>query len=195
MKQSARLFEESDFVVEKTVDRVNLEQGDGLDWSQVRIEHIVAEGITETTVNENFQELEDTIFSVTPGMTQVTVRITDKTYRRIASTVGPLLGKGIQLAMNRKLEEDGIAQFALWSNSVAGLSGLRAVLFVGLFIGPPPRRPGPALRVSERTTAASGYTPLWARPAPRAPDPSPRSVHCASPRCAKRSGGPRPGHG
>jgi hypothetical protein len=120
VNDSARLFEESDFVVVKTVENVRLDEGDGLDWREIRIEQLTASGVTEDTVNENFQELENTLFSVTPGMTQCTVRITDKTYRRISKTVGPLLGKGIQLAMNRKMETDGTSQFSNWSNGVAG---------------------------------------------------------------------------
>ncbi len=120
MRQSARLFEESEFVVAKTVDNERLGEGDGLTWNEFRIEQISAQNITEQTVNENFQQFEDTLFSVTPGMTQVTVRVTDKTYRRMSAKAGPMLGKAIQLAMNRKLEEDGLSQFSNWSNGVAG---------------------------------------------------------------------------
>ncbi len=120
MRQSARLFEEAEFVFPKTVDRVNLDTGEGLDWNEIRIEQISAQNVTETTVNDNFQQFEDVLFSVRPGMTQVTTRITDKTYRRISGNVGALLGQGIQLAMNRKLEEDGISQAANWANNLAG---------------------------------------------------------------------------
>jgi hypothetical protein len=120
MRQSARLFEEADFVFAGTVDQVNLDEGDGLTWNEVRIEQISAKNITEQTINEDFQAFEDTLFSVTPGMTQVTVRITDKTYRRISGNVGALLGEGVQRAMNRKLEQDGISQAANWSNDIAG---------------------------------------------------------------------------
>jgi len=120
MRQSARLFEEADFVFAATVDNVNLETGDGLTWNEIRIEQISAKNITEQTINEDFQAFEDTLFSVEPGMTQVTVRITDKTYRRISGNVGALLGEGVQRAMNRKLEQDGISQAANWSNDIAG---------------------------------------------------------------------------
>ncbi len=120
MRQSARLFEEDEFVVPKTVDRVDLPKGEGNTWNEIRIEQISASNVTEQTINENFQEFEDALFSVTPGMTQVTTRVTDKTYRRISGNVAALLGQGIQLAMNRKLEEDGISQFANWSATLAG---------------------------------------------------------------------------
>ena len=73
MRQSARLFEEAEFVFADTVDRVNLDTGDGLAWSEIRMEQINAKNVTEQTINEDFQAFEDTLFSVTPGMTQVTV--------------------------------------------------------------------------------------------------------------------------
>jgi hypothetical protein len=118
--QSARLFEEYDMIVPKTVDRVNLGQGEGNTWNEVRIEQFTAQGITEQTVNDNFQMFEDTLFSVNPGMVQIAYRVTDKTYRRLSKNAAALLGKGAQLAMNRKLDQDGISQYANFSTTLAG---------------------------------------------------------------------------
>ena len=120
MIQSARLFEEYDMIVPKTVDKVSLPRGQGGTWNEIRTEQIVAEGITEQTVNTNAQQFQDTLFSVTPSMVQVYTRITDKTFRRISGNVGATLGRGAQLAMNRKLDTDGIAQFAGFSVTLAG---------------------------------------------------------------------------
>lgn len=120
MIQSARLFEEYDMVVPKTVDRQNLPRGQGNTWNEIRVEQITAQGITESTVNDNPQQFQDTIFPVTPGMVQVFTRITDKTMRRISGNVAALLGRAAQLAMNRKLDQDGIAQFSNWSVTLAG---------------------------------------------------------------------------
>lgn len=120
MIQSARLFEEYELMVPKTVDRQDLGRGQGNTWNEIRIEQIVAQAITENTINENAQQFEDTIFSVTPGMVQVFTRITDKTMRRISGNVAALLGKGAQLAMNRKLDQDGITQFANFATTLAG---------------------------------------------------------------------------
>lgn len=107
-------------MVPKAVDRVNLGAGEGSTWNEVRIEQIVAQGITENTVNENAQQFQDTLFSVTPTMTQVFTRITDKTFRRLAKNASAQLGKGAQLAMNRKLDQDGISQFAVFTTTLAG---------------------------------------------------------------------------
>lgn len=120
MIQSARLFEEYDLIVPKTVDRQNLPTGQGNTWNEIRIEQIQAQGINESTVNDNAQLLEDTIFSVTPGMVQVFTRITDKTMRRISGNVAALLGRAAMLAMNRKLDDDGTAQYANFSVTLAG---------------------------------------------------------------------------
>lgn len=118
--QSARLFEEYDMVVPGTVDRTDLPKGQGNTWNEIRIEQITAQGITENTVFDNFSQLQDTIFSVTPTLVQVATRITKKTERRLGSNVASKLGQGAQLAMNRKLDQDGISQFANFSTTLSG---------------------------------------------------------------------------
>ena len=120
MIQSARLFEEYEMITPKTFDRVSLGKGEGNTWNEIRVEQITAQGITESTVNENAQQFSDTLFSVTPGMVQVFTRVTDKTMRRISGNVAAQLGKAAQLAMNRKLDQDGISQFANFSTTLAG---------------------------------------------------------------------------
>ena len=118
--QSARLFEEHEFIVPKTVDRTDLPRGQGNTWSEIRLEQITAQGIDETTVMENPSQFQDTIFSVTPTLVQVFTRITDKTMRRVSGNVASMLGKGAQIAMNRKLDQDGLSQFANFSTELAG---------------------------------------------------------------------------
>ena len=118
--QSARLFEEYELMVPKTVDTQKLGNGQGNTWNEIRVEQIAAQAITEQTINDNAQQFADTLFSVTPGMVQVMYRITDKTMRRISGNAAALLGKGAQLAMNRKLDQDGIAQFANFATTLAG---------------------------------------------------------------------------
>ena len=120
MIQSARLFEEYDLLVPKTVDRNDLPKGQGNTWNEIRVEQIQAQNITENTVFDNFSQFEDTLFSVTPTLVQVAHRITDKTMRRVSSNVVSKLGQGSQLAMNRKLDQDGLAQFANFSVTLSG---------------------------------------------------------------------------
>ena len=120
MIDGARLFEEYEMIVPKTVDRINLEKGHGNSYNEIRVEQITAQGITESTVNENAQQYSDTLFSVAPGMVQVFTRVTDKTMRRISGNVAAKLGQAAQLAMNRKLDQDGISQFANFGTTLAG---------------------------------------------------------------------------
>lgn len=120
--QSARLVEEYDMIVTKTVDRVDLPRGQGNVWNEIRLSQITAQGITETTVMENFSLYADTLFSVTPGMVQVATRITDKTFRRVSGNVASMLGKGAQLAMNRRLDLDGLGQYVNFSTQLGGAS-------------------------------------------------------------------------
>lgn len=118
--ESARLFEEYDMIVPKTVDLQRLGTGLGNTWNEIRLNQIVAQGITETTVMDNPQQFADTLFSVTPTMVQVFTRITDKTMRRVSGNVAALIGRASQLAMNRKMDQDGIAQFAGFSTTLCG---------------------------------------------------------------------------
>tara|TARA_R100001530_G_scaffold17438_1_gene15068 strand:+ start:1276 stop:2157 length:882 start_codon:yes stop_codon:yes gene_type:complete len=120
MIQSARRFEEHEFIVPKTVDRTDLPKGQGNTWNEIRTEQITAQGIDENTVNENPQQFQDTLFSVTPSMVQVFTRVTDKTMRRVSGNVAALLGQSAQLAMNRKLDTDGLSQYANFSTTHAG---------------------------------------------------------------------------
>lgn len=118
--QSARLFEEYDMMVPKTVDQQKLGKGEGNTWNEIRVEQIAAQGITEQTINDNPQQFSDTLFSVTPAMVQVFTRITDKTMRRVSGNVAALLGKSAQLAINRKMDTDGISQFANFATTLSG---------------------------------------------------------------------------
>ena len=95
MIQSARRFEEHDFIVPKTVDRTDLPKGQGNTRNEIRTEQIVAQGIDENTVMENPQQFQDTLFSVTPTLVQVFTRVTDKTMRRISSNAASLDGTGL----------------------------------------------------------------------------------------------------
>lgn len=129
IRQAARLFEEDEVVVTRTVDMQKLGKGEGSSWSEVRIEQISAQGITENTINDNPAMFEDAVFSVQPTMVQVYTRITDVTMRRISRNVAALLGRGAQLAMNRKLDEDGLAQYSNFTS--AALCGTATTLSFG----------------------------------------------------------------
>jgi hypothetical protein len=120
MIQSARLFEEYEMIVPKTVDQQKLPKGQGNTWNEIRVNQLQAQNITENTVMENAQQFDDTIFSVTPVLVQIMTRITDKTFRRVSGNVSALLGRAAQLAINRKMDTDGLSQYANFSVTLCG---------------------------------------------------------------------------
>ena len=120
MIQSARLFEEYEMIVPKTVDQQKLPKGQGNTWNEIRVNQLQAQNITENTVMDNAQQFDDTIFSVTPVLVQIMTRITDKTFRRVSGNVAALLGQSAQLAINRKMDTDGLGQYANFSVTLVG---------------------------------------------------------------------------
>src|SRR6266542_4091310 len=87
MTADARLIREFEGVYRRTCDIRDLAKGTGLSWNEISLAQLQGQDITETTRNENAQNIADTVFSITPTMTQILVKITDRTYRRIASFV------------------------------------------------------------------------------------------------------------
>ena len=107
----ARIIREYDGTWMRTCDVRTQEEGTGLNWIENSIAQIAAMDITETTNNENAQQLADTLLQVEPTMVQVLLKITDRTYRKIAKIVsskfGPLAGN----SMSRKKDEDYLSLF------------------------------------------------------------------------------------
>lgn len=121
MVASARTVRDYDAVVPKTVDRQTLANGTGMSWIEDRIEQMSAQDISETTVLDNPQQYQDTKFSITPTMSGIATFISDRTMRRIDSKVASLMrGAAMQRAMERKKDQDGIAQFAAFTTALAG---------------------------------------------------------------------------
>lgn len=105
---SARAIREFQGTMVGLSDRTDLAANTGLDWNEISIAKLVAQGITETTTLDNPQLLSDTLFAVEPTMIGIMTVITKKTLRRIASNVvGVLSGLG-QNAMQRRKNDDGL---------------------------------------------------------------------------------------
>lgn len=119
----SRLVREFDGVYRRTCDVRDLSKGTGLSWNEISLAQLDASGITETSRNENFQGIADTIFTITPTMTQIAVKITDKTYRNIAAVVASKLGTLAGNAMARKKDEDYLATFAGFATTTSPGSG------------------------------------------------------------------------
>ena len=120
---SARLAREYAGVNKKTCDQQTLESGTGLDWQEIALAQLAAQDVTETQTNNNPQQIQDTMFSITLGMTQILLKITDRTMRRIAGVVKSKIGPLSMNAMARKKDEDYLGLFSTFGTGASPGTG------------------------------------------------------------------------
>jgi hypothetical protein len=113
----ARIVREYEGTWQRTTDKRTLKGNTGLSWQEISLAQLEAQSITETTDNQNAQQIQDTLFSITPSMTQILVKITDRTYRRIAAVVESKMGSLAGNAMARKKDEDYLTLFSTFSGA------------------------------------------------------------------------------
>lgn len=116
----SRLVREHDGVYNRTTDAQTLKTGSGLDWNEISLSQFTAQTITETTTLNNPQDIADTLFSVTPTMTGIHLKWTDRMKNRVDNGVAAKVGKGAQIAMNRRKDQDYIAMGATFTTTLAG---------------------------------------------------------------------------
>lgn len=117
---SARIVREQVGVMSQVVSKETLATGTGTAWREVAFEKLTAQNIGETDELDNPQQLEDTLFTVTPSVTGIQTVITDRVAARIDSKA---LAKTTSLAQNaiqRLKDTDGLAVFAGAANTHAG---------------------------------------------------------------------------
>jgi hypothetical protein len=78
---------------------------------------LTASDITETPNNENAAQIADTLLQSEPTMTQILVKVTDRTYRKIADVVESKMGTLAGNAMMRKKNDDYLALFSTFSGA------------------------------------------------------------------------------
>lgn len=120
---SARIVREFAGVHKKTTDQQTLDANTGLNWQEISLAQLSGQDITETTTNTNAQQIQDTLLSATPSMSQILVKITDRALRRIASVVKSKIGPLSVNAMARKKDEDYLALFSTFSTTASPGSG------------------------------------------------------------------------
>lgn len=123
MIADARIIREYEGVYRRVTDVRDQAKGQGLTWNEISLGQLNAADITETTRNDNPQLIADTLFSITPTMTQILIKITDRTYRRIAQVVSSKVGQLAGNAMARKKDEDFLDLFATFSTGASPGSG------------------------------------------------------------------------
>lgn len=106
--------------VVKLSDRHKLKEGEGLNWDEISISQLDAQDITETTELDNPQQLVDTLFSLTPVISGIQVRLTDRARRRVAKKAMAQTGGLMQAAIERKKDRDGLTVIDASSISPVG---------------------------------------------------------------------------
>ena len=116
----ARSVREQKGVMTQLAHRVSLGEGMGNVWKEVSYEKLTASAITETTEENNPQQLSDSPITVTPQVSSVHTIITDRTARNISKNAFAQTGALGQNAIERKKDEDGIALLDGFTTSLAG---------------------------------------------------------------------------
>jgi hypothetical protein len=119
----ARIIREDEGVWQRTTDVIKQKKGTGLDWQEFSLNQVVASDITETTRNENFQQLSGQLLQLEPDMVQILIKITDRTFRKIANVVESKMGGLAQNAMERKKDEDYLALFSGFATTTSPGTG------------------------------------------------------------------------
>src|SRR3990167_6091709 len=108
---------------ERTAEVKRQREGEGLDFQWFLINQIDAQGITENTDNQNFQQFAGNIQSTEPQMTQVIIKITDRTYRKVSKNVTGKLGSLAGNAMARKKNRDYLSLFSTFATTASPGNG------------------------------------------------------------------------
>lgn len=119
----ARIVKENMGTWQRTCDVRRQKPNTGLNWQEFALSQIAGQDITETTNNRNFQQLAGTLFSVAPTLSQIIIKVTDKTFRNLSSIVIGKFGSLTGNAMNRKDDEDYLALFSTFATTASPGAG------------------------------------------------------------------------
>src|SRR4030042_2051929 len=89
----------------------------GLNWTEFTLNYLSRQDITETEDNRNFQQISGSLQSIEPTMNQIIIKVTDRTYRKIASVVQAKMGGLAADAMSRGDDEDYLALFSTFATT------------------------------------------------------------------------------
>jgi hypothetical protein len=121
--KQARPIREYEGTYNRTTTKHTVGAGEGGTFNEFQISQVDAQDITETTVMNNPQQFAGTLLSSTPQMSQIMIKVTDRTYHRIAKVVSTKLGGLAGMAMKRKRDEDYLSLAATFATTVSPGSG------------------------------------------------------------------------
>jgi len=119
----ARIVKEYEGTWRRTCDIKKQEEGTGLNWTEFSLDQLTRQDITETTDNRNFQQLTGSLQSIEPTMNQILIKITDRTYRKLAKVVSGMFGGLAGNAMNRGDDEDYLSLFSTFATTASPGTG------------------------------------------------------------------------
>jgi hypothetical protein len=120
----ARIIKEEEGTYMRTTTSIKKEEGTGVAWTQFQVAPLDSPpSISENQTNNNFQQYAGSVISGTTEMTQVIVKITDRTYRVISKIVSSKFGSLAGNAMARKKDEDYLALFATFATTASPGAG------------------------------------------------------------------------
>lgn len=121
--QDVRAIREYEGVWQRTTDKKTLGKGQGYFWNEYSVNQIQAQDITESTINNNPQQLAGQLLSSAPQMTQILVKVTDRAKNKLSSNVVSQLGSLAGKAMKRKKDEDYLSLFAGFATTASPGTG------------------------------------------------------------------------
>jgi len=124
VRMSARIVLEFEGRMSRTVDRQTLPRNQGLSWQEISYAQLTSQLITETTVEENFQQLSDTLLTITPQVRSIATLITDRVAARISSIGFARTGGLSENAVVRGMDEDGVSLFGSAGTDLGGSGAL-----------------------------------------------------------------------
>jgi len=120
---AARLIREQEGDMPALVERRQLKKGTGDTWHEVSYSKLTAVAVTETTENDNVQQVSDTDFAIKPTMIQIVTALTDKVGRNISRNGLREIGRLGQNAMQRKKNVDGLTAIDSTGSTQLGAAG------------------------------------------------------------------------
>ena len=124
MIASARIVREFAGVMPNLVDRQRLDENTGTIWNEVSMSKLSAQAVTENTELDNPQQMEDTLFSITPTVIGVHTVITDRVALRISANAYAQTGSLAQNAIERKKDQDGLTAIDGATTALGGANAL-----------------------------------------------------------------------
>lgn len=121
---SARVIrEQKSGTWERTTTVKRQAEGEGSAFNWFTLNQVDAQNITETQVNNNFQQFAGAVQSSEPQMTQVVIKVTDRTFRKISKNVTALFGTQAGNAMERKKNKDYLSLFTTFATTASPGTG------------------------------------------------------------------------